>query len=110
MKKGDWAFVLILFFSVFGFIIFSYLVHEFSHYWDFKEVTDEGRICLRVTNFTLTGDGAVYLFFPKEGTEKEVESIKRHTEIRAYGIASLFLVLFSICFWSVIGKWFWSEE
>lgn len=106
MKWKNLAFVFVLFFSVFGFVVFSYLVHELSHWDDFKEITDEDRICFRVSNFSLRGDGAVYQFFPKENTEKEIEKIEKFTEIKAYSIDGFFLALFGISFWVVLGVWY----
>jgi len=113
MKLKNMSFVFILLFSVFGFVIFSYLAHEISHWQDLKDVAVDDRICFRVSNFSLFGentDGASYRFFPKEGAEEEVERIERYTELKAYGLDVILLVLFCICFSMVIWNWYSKDD
>jgi len=112
MKLTNIAFFFIMIFSVFGFIVFFCLIHELSHWQDFKEVVVEDRICFRVSNFSLFGeesDGAIYSFFPKVGTSEEVKRIDKYTEYKAYAIDSFFLVLFAIGFCLVFWRWLNSE-
>ena len=108
MKLVNISFVVIMVFSVFGFCVFSYLIHELSHWQDFKDTVIEDRICFRVSNFSFFGensDGAVYSFFPKANTTEVREKIDKYTEYKAYGIDAFFLILFSIGFCMVFWRW-----
>ena len=115
MRLSNIAFISIIFFSVFGFVVFSYLIHELSHWQDFKEVAEDDRICFRIDNFSLdirsdNADAAVYTFYPKEGSEKEVERIERYTEYKAYGIDAILLIIFSLAFSMVTFEWFGRKD
>ena len=105
MKISNLSFFFVIVFSVFGFIVFSYIIHELSHWQDFREIAEDDRICFRIDNFSLFGDGATYSFYPVEGSEEEIERIRGTRSLRLIQYAVL-LVIFSVCFSVVFWKWF----
>ena len=109
MKLKNISFFFIMVFSVFGFVVFSYLIHELSHWQDFKEIATDDRICFRVDNFTFGSDGASYWFVPVKGSEEELDRIDRFTEYKAYAVSGVSLVFFCVFFCSVLWAWLMKE-
>ncbi|MFA5993110.1 MAG: hypothetical protein WC796_05380 [Candidatus Pacearchaeota archaeon] len=96
------AFVILVLFSIVGVFVSSTALHEYSHYRDFKGIAQEGQICaLSIpTNLTLstltTTKAGYYQFKISPQDEQAYTDISKYTEIKAYSIdAIMMIVLFT---------------
>lgn len=117
MKKLlTFCLIILLFFSIFGFLIFSNLIHEYSHKMDFKEVTSTGYICLfqfkDLTFKNLVWNSyASFYYDPLPNKTLEIQDIKEYTEKKAVFLEFFFVVLYTLCLWvSLKGVFGWGEQ
>lgn len=102
------AFSIIILFSFLGILFFGVIVHEYSHYFDYRgKVTDEELCGLSLPKFTensLDLDSALgfYKFSYNEANSKEIQEIDKTTETKAYFINFIIFLAFDACIAIVI--------
>ena len=91
MNYNKLGLVIIAIFSIFGAIMFTILIHEYTHKYDLREVSKDGVICL----FEIGGDYSGS--YTSKITDLEAyNNIEPYLELRAYAISIIFGVLFSL--------------
>lgn len=109
MKLHNIAFGIIILFSVVGFLTIGLTAHELFHYYDFKNVSANGNICLfnfPVKNVSLNSFLNSPLGYYKFDAIADDSKIMKYTEIKAYGISLLIFIVFLACFYISIKRWF----
>jgi len=103
MKIESICFVVLVIFALFGLLFFSALVHELIHMNDLHEFAEDEEIHL--LNIPLTAEHwydyvleitGTYSFFPTDRIEVEKRMIS--TEIKAYSIQIIIIILAMACF------------
>lgn len=103
--------IIFLIFSIFGFIFISTLVHEYSHYLDYKEIEsyNKGAICLygfetdqQSSLKTIMNIKGHHHFFYSLEDREEVYKINEYTEKKAYSLSIFILIIYLISFYYVI--------
>lgn len=106
-------FIVFIFFSLFGSITFTFLIHELSHYNDFKEISEDGEICFLAFPEKLTikqffSSRAGWYKFDLINSDAETldsyKKTKKYTEIKAYAISGLILFIYIISLISTIKR------
>ncbi len=99
------AFAIVLVFSFFGMVVFGIIVHEYSHYSDYKgEVTKSELALVLPQSFSeLSNFNAGYFKFSYSSENKDkIQEIAQTTEAKAYLINILVFLVFDICLLAVI--------
>ena len=104
--------IIFLFFAFIGAMQTSTLLHEYSHYRDYKdlETYEDGKICLfefpanETKLSTLWNIKGKHSFTLKQRDFNEADRIDNYTEWKAYGISAFVLILFLMSF----NYWLWS--
>jgi len=100
MKKRYFFIFFLL--SLFAVSILSITIHEYSHYLDFKQANVTTKeICIlnlptNLSNFDLNSGIGYNSFEYDMKNEELVQDINKYTEIKAYAISFIFLLLFLI--------------
>ena len=98
--------IVFIFFGL-GLLQFNTLAHEYSHYLDYKGKVNPTFICLNGidTNITLNPTnlifkgGGLYMYDYEVSNEQEINKIRKYTELKAYGLSILILIIgFTIFF------------
>lgn len=92
---------LVLVFAIFGMMSISTALHEYSHYYDFKEIAQPTELCGMVlpTNVSelLSGKSGYYHFNINKSNETEYDRISEYTESKAYFFDILVCAIGLIC-------------
>lgn len=101
------TFYIILFiFSLLGMFTASNIIHELSHWADFKDYVAEDRICFLNYN-SETGNIGYYAYYGIDEENREiVETIKKFTERKAVILSLVMPLLFLISFYFVINDYY----
>ena len=108
------SFAVLMFFAVIGVFTSHLVVHELSHWQDFKQITSNSEIYLFRVGGNLTFAnflGGVYYPNLTRGSMDEYRRIDRFTEWKAYSV-SVGIVLFFLtsAFVVFISKWWIGDE
>jgi len=101
------AFGILILFSLVGMLVFGIVIHEYSHYLDYKgEVTTTEFCALSLPSDTTSlnlGSSLGFYNFQYNNTNKaQVEKIGKTTEIKAYFLDFILFLAFDICLAIVI--------
>lgn len=105
---------IITLFSLIGLFAFTTVIHEYSHYLDYKQVSgNTGDVCLfdmpannSLSEWMDIGGSYSFSVNTKDGEKmKAVDRINKYTEWKAYGIA-----LFIGLFWCIALVVLWYEH
>ena len=103
MLKYKIAFFLLFIFSLFGFFFILVYVHELSHKYDFRKISEGGYICLLALPedssniLSLFKIGGYYSFSHDVSENDEVYTlIKRYTELKAYTTSVIILIVYIV--------------
>lgn len=84
-------------FMISGLFFIGNLLHELSHKNDLKNYINEGYLCvLGIDQLNLWESGGMYTYSYNISNEREIEKISRYTEIKAYSINILLIILITI--------------
>jgi hypothetical protein len=101
---------IIVTFALFGVFVFSTLLHEFSHYQDFKEIASNNEICALTIPTDLSYstisnlEAGYYKFSIDPENEQEYNNISKYTEIKAYSIDAAMGLFLIFCIFIVVLK------
>lgn len=102
------AFTIIILFSLIGLILSSIIIHEYSHYFDYRGLVNEDQLCglslpkITENSFSLNSAIGYYSFSYNQEDEKEIKEIGKTTETKAYFLNFLIFLAFDICLAVVI--------
>ena len=102
------AFSIIILFSLVGLFLSSIIIHEYSHYFDYRGKVTNDELCgLQLPKITensidFTNTLGFYKFSYNENTSKEIQEISKTTETKAYFINFIIFLAFDICLAIVI--------
>lgn len=114
-KIKNLSFIIIMIFAFLGLTFVSNIIHEKSHEYDFKDLANEGSICLLVMPENITDlfskkifsqPIATYDFSYNLSNESQVDAIMKTTERKAYGIEIAILILFGLFSIVTVLHWF----
>jgi uncharacterized membrane protein len=109
-KKEKFAWLVIMTLSLIGVVGFGVIIHEYSHYYDFKELNvSNGEICGLIlpiewknwSEFQKQALGS-YSFNVDDNKRDRFNEIDKYTEIKAYFINIIIGALFLVCFTIII--------
>lgn len=101
---------IVISFALFGVFVFGTLLHELSHYEDFKAIASNSEICALAIPTDLSYntisnlDAGYYKFSVSNKDGQEYSKISKYTEIKAYSIDAAIGVILIICIFIVILK------
>ena len=105
------SFVVLMFFAVIGVFTSHLVVHELSHWQDFKQVTSDSEIYLFRVGGNLTFAnflGGVYYPNLMKGSMEEYRRIDRYTEWKAYSISAGIVIFFLASALAVFTSRWWT--
>lgn len=105
IKLKSIAFTIVIIFGFFGAFVVGTILHEYSHYNDFKEIAKDNQICglnlplsLNISYSTAAGYYQ-YQIKPDNETSNNTlkyENIHKHTEFKAYLLESTIAFIFVV--------------
>ena len=101
---------IVIAFALFGVFVFGTVLHELSHYEDFKEIASNSEVCALtiptdLSYNTLSNlEAGYYKFSVSKDNEAEYNKISKYTEIKAYSIDAAIGIVLIICIFIVLLK------
>jgi len=106
------SFIIIIAFALVGMFVLAIGLHELSHMQDYSKLKKQGfiendKLCLLCLDKETAG---YYKFnYPIEA-EEEVKRIRKYTEIRAYSVTAIVMLLFFMCLAFVVFKYYFEVK
>ena len=97
------AFSVVILFSFIGLLLSSIIIHEYSHYFDYRGKVVDEEICglslpkITENSFNLNTVLGFYSFSYNQKDSKEIQEIGKTTEIKAYFLNFIIFLAFDIC-------------
>jgi hypothetical protein len=102
------ALTIVITFSIIGFFVTATALHEISHYYDFKDISQESEICAlniptEIPNLKEFNTG-YYKFTPTPNSQEIYKQKMKYTELKSYSLEFILLFIMVLCIFIVLKK------